>query len=349
MELVRGIKITDFCEQHQLAPRERLGLFIQVCRAIQHAHQKGIIHRDIKPSNILVTSDDGVPVPKVIDFGIAKATQGRLTDQTVYTAFEQFIGTPAYMSPEQVSETFGPISTKSDVYALGLILYELLTEQPPYTLPPHGAWEQLRDVITTVIPRPLGQHQPEYHGELEALVAHALAKRPADRCTVAVLRDRLERFVQTQPARLARVEGERKQVTVLCAAMQGYTSFAETLGEERVYDLMNRVYECLITVVQQEGGTVQDLTGDGILALFGAPGAVENAPLHACRAALTMQAQLRTVSLEVAATHGVHPTVQIGLHTGPVAAQRLRPVLGVQPHSSLCRWPARPPLLTHWP
>src|SRR5271169_1678471 len=105
MELVRGIKITDFCDQNNLSTHERLELFVQVCHAIQHAHQKGIIHRDIKPSNILVTVNDGVPVPKVIDFGIAKATQGKLTDHTVFTAFEQFIGTPAYMSPEQAVMT----------------------------------------------------------------------------------------------------------------------------------------------------------------------------------------------------------------------------------------------------
>jgi len=105
MELVRGIKITDFCDENQLSTEDRLKLFIQVCQAIQHAHQKGVIHRDIKPSNILVTINDDVPVPKVIDFGIAKATQGRLTDHTLFTAFEQFIGTPAYMSPEQAVMT----------------------------------------------------------------------------------------------------------------------------------------------------------------------------------------------------------------------------------------------------
>jgi serine/threonine protein kinase/WD40 repeat protein len=132
MELVRGIKITDYCEQNRLSPRERLDLFIQVCRAIQHAHQKGIIHRDIKPSNILVTSNDGVPVPKVIDFGIAKATQGRLTDQTVYTAFEQFIGTPAYMSPEQAQLSMQDIDTRTDIYSLGVLLYELLTGTTPF-------------------------------------------------------------------------------------------------------------------------------------------------------------------------------------------------------------------------
>jgi serine/threonine protein kinase/tetratricopeptide (TPR) repeat protein len=135
MELVRGIKITDYCDQNNLSTEERLKLFTQVCQAIQHAHQKGIIHRDIKPSNILVTvSEPGAPgSPKVIDFGIAKATTGqRLTDKTVFTAFEQFIGTPAYMSPEQAMMTSLDIDTRTDIYALGVLLYELLTGQTPF-------------------------------------------------------------------------------------------------------------------------------------------------------------------------------------------------------------------------
>src|ERR1039458_4850907 len=118
MELVRGIKITDYCDQNQLDTTQRLALFVQVCHAVQHAHQKGIIHRDIKPSNILVTLHDGVPVPKVIDFGIAKATEGRLTDLTVYTELRQFIGTPAYMSPEQAELSGLDIDTRSDIYSL---------------------------------------------------------------------------------------------------------------------------------------------------------------------------------------------------------------------------------------
>jgi eukaryotic-like serine/threonine-protein kinase len=132
MELVGGVKITDYCDQHHLNTRQRLDLFIQVCRAIQHAHQKGIIHRDIKPSNVLVATHDGAAVPKVIDFGIAKATQGRLTDQTLFTAFEQFIGTPAYMSPEQAELGGLDIDTRSDIYSLGVLLYELVTDRTPF-------------------------------------------------------------------------------------------------------------------------------------------------------------------------------------------------------------------------
>jgi eukaryotic-like serine/threonine-protein kinase len=132
MELVRGIRITDYCDQANLTTKARLDLFIKVCSAIQHAHQKGIIHRDIKPSNILVTLHDGVPVPKVIDFGIAKATEGRLTDATVYTQLHQFIGTPAYMSPEQAEMSGLDIDTRSDIYSLGVLLYELLAGSTPF-------------------------------------------------------------------------------------------------------------------------------------------------------------------------------------------------------------------------
>src|SRR6058998_267792 len=132
MELVRGVKITDFCDERNLSTQQRLDLFMKVCQAIQHAHQKGIIHRDIKPSNILVTVNDGVAVPKVIDFGIAKATQGELTNNTVYTEFQQFIGTPAYMSPEQAEMSGLDIDTRSDIYSLGVLLYELLTGRTPF-------------------------------------------------------------------------------------------------------------------------------------------------------------------------------------------------------------------------
>jgi len=133
MELVRGIKITDYCDQNHFSTAERLGLFVQVCQAIQHAHQKGVIHRDIKPSNILVAQHDSMAVPKVIDFGIAKATTGQqLTDKTVFTAFEQFMGTPAYMSPEQAQLSGLDVDTRTDIYALGVLLYELLTGRTPF-------------------------------------------------------------------------------------------------------------------------------------------------------------------------------------------------------------------------
>ena len=126
MELVKGEPITSYCDAKRLSPRERLELFIPVCQAVQHAHQKGIIHRDIKPSNVLVTLHDGKPVPKVIDFGIAKATQARLTEKTLFTEFRQMIGTPEYMSPEQAEMSGLDVDTRSDVYSLGVLMYELL-------------------------------------------------------------------------------------------------------------------------------------------------------------------------------------------------------------------------------
>jgi eukaryotic-like serine/threonine-protein kinase len=132
MELVRGVPITTYCQREKLMIQQRLDLFVKVCQAIQHAHQKGIIHRDIKPSNIMVTQHDGVPVPKVIDFGIAKATQQDLTEKTIYTQYSQFIGTPAYMSPEQAEMSGLDIDTRSDIYSLGVLLYELLTGSTPF-------------------------------------------------------------------------------------------------------------------------------------------------------------------------------------------------------------------------
>jgi eukaryotic-like serine/threonine-protein kinase len=218
MELVRGIKITDYCDQNNLSTEERLNLFVQVCHAIQHAHQKGIIHRDLKPSNILVTLHDGVPVPKVIDFGIAKATGERLTDKTVFTAFQQFVGTPAYMSPEQAQISGLDIDTRSDIYSLGVLLYELLTGSTPFDtkeLTQSGLDEmrkiirereplrpstRLRQTTPAVSPSPLATRHWPLATDLDWIVMKALEKdRTLRYDTANGLAMDVERFQHHEP------------------------------------------------------------------------------------------------------------------------------------------------------
>ena len=180
MELVRGIKITDYCDENNLPTAQRLDLFLLVCHAIQHAHQKGIIHRDIKPSNILIADHDGVPVPKIIDFGIAKATTDqRLTDKTLFTAFEQFIGTPAYMSPEQAKLSGLDVDTRSDIYSLGVLLYELLTGQTPFDpeqLLSAGLEEMRRTIREMEPPRPSTRLSTMLAADLTKLAKHRRAE-----------------------------------------------------------------------------------------------------------------------------------------------------------------------------
>jgi serine/threonine protein kinase/tetratricopeptide (TPR) repeat protein len=154
MELVKGVPITEYCDRQQIPVRERLVLFLDVCHAVQHAHQKGIIHRDIKPPNVLVMSDDGTPLVKVIDFGVAKAMGQQLTDKTLYTQFAQLVGTPLYMSPEQAGQSGRDVDTRTDIYALGVLLYELLTGTTPFDQ------ERLKEVNYDELRRIIREEEP---------------------------------------------------------------------------------------------------------------------------------------------------------------------------------------------
>ncbi len=216
MEFVDGVPITQFCDTQQLAVPERLDLFARLCLALQHAHQKGIIHRDLKPSNILVTLVDGVPTPKIIDFGIAKATQGKLTAHTLVTHFEQMIGTPVYMSPEQADLRDTDIDTRSDIYSLGVLLYELLAGRPPFdpqSLLQAGVAEIRRIIRETDPPRP-------------SAAVSTLAD--ADRTTVAQRR-------RASPARLpSALRGDLDWIVMRCLEKQRDRRYgtAEELGRD---------------------------------------------------------------------------------------------------------------------
>ncbi len=184
MELVKGTPITEFCDLRKLSPRERLELFVPVCQALQHAHQKGVIHRDVKPSNVLVALHDEAPVPKVIDFGVAKAVGQQLTEKTVYTGFGALIGTPAYMAPEQAMFNQLDIDTRADVYALGVLLYELLAGSPPVEP------ERLKRAALDEVLRIVRDEEPP---------------RPSQRLSTSQTRATIAATRQSDPGKLARM------------------------------------------------------------------------------------------------------------------------------------------------
>jgi serine/threonine protein kinase/Flp pilus assembly protein TadD len=189
MELVKGVPITDFCDQNQLTPRQRLELFVPVCQAVQHAHQKGIVHRDLKPSNVLVSRHDTTPVVKVIDFEVAKALGRQLTDKTLFTGVGQIVGTPLYMSPEQAGMSDLDVDTRSDIYSLGVLLYELLTGSTPFTTErfKRAAYDEIRRIIREEEPPKPSTRLSESKGALPSISAQR----------------------QTEPAKLTRlVRGE---------------------------------------------------------------------------------------------------------------------------------------------
>ena len=177
MELVKGVPITEFCDTNKLPTRERLELFVTVCRAVQHAHQKGVIHRDLKPSNVMVTLHDNKPMPVIIDFGVSKAISHQLTEKTLFTAYGQMVGTPAYMSPEQAQMSRMDIDTRSDVYSLGVLLYELLTGSTPI-----GA-EQLRGTAYAEMQRLIREEEAPKPSTRLSTLGNALAKIAKDRST----------------------------------------------------------------------------------------------------------------------------------------------------------------------
>jgi eukaryotic-like serine/threonine-protein kinase len=189
MELVHGVPITKYCDDNHLTPRQRLELFVPVCQAIQHAHQKGIIHRDIKPSNVMVTLYDGKPVPKVIDFGVAKATEQKLTERTLFTQFGTMVGTLEYMSPEQAEMSALGVDTRSDIYSLGVLLYELLTGSTPLTR------QRMKEAAYAEILRMIKEEEPPKPSTRLSDSGEALASISANR--------------HTEPAKLTKlVKGE---------------------------------------------------------------------------------------------------------------------------------------------
>src|SRR5665213_964832 len=260
MELVKGIPITDYCDQAKLDTQQRLNLFIDVCRAVQHAHQKGVIHRDLKPSNIMVTLHDGKPVVKVIDFGIAKATEQKLTEKTLFTNYGQMIGTPAYMSPEQAVMSGLDVDTRSDVYSLGVLRYELLTGSPPFdahTLRSAG-FDEMRRIIREqqpqkpstrlsalaeatkltvaaqrqLSPQALSRH---LHGDLDWIILKAIEKDRVRRYeSASAFAQDIERHLKFEPV-MAAAPSARYRLRKFAQRNKGPMAAAAAIGPPRDY------------------------------------------------------------------------------------------------------------------
>ena len=285
MELVQGIPITEYCDQCNLTTRERLELFITVCQAVQHAHQKGVIHRDIKPNNVLVAMQDGLPAPKIIDFGVAKAIYERLTEQTLVTAFAQMIGTPLYMSPEQAELSPLGADTRSDIYSLGVLLYELLTGTTPFDKDRiHAAsYDEVRRILREEEPpRPsarlstlasdlattiaedrrtdLRRHRQTVRGELDWIVMKCLEKDRNRRYeTASDLAADVQRYLNDEPvlagppstAYRLRKFARRNRLVFASSAIIGFSLVAWAVGGI-VYGIEQRRQSTAMTAIAQE-------------------------------------------------------------------------------------------------
>ena len=265
MELVRGVSITEYCDMNRLDTSERLELFIPVCHAVQHAHQKGIIHRDIKPSNIMVTLHDGIPVPKVIDFGIAKATNQRLTERTIFTRYAELIGTPEYMSPEQAEMSGLDIDTRTDIYSLGVVLYELLTGALPFdegTLRSAALGEIQRIIREVEAPRPSTR--------LSALGERAKKIAESRQTDTAALARRLRSELEWIPLKALRKDRTRRyrSVSELADDVQNYLKGRPLIAgpESTAYRLRKYLGRHRVPVVLTSAITLALIVGLSVIA-----------------------------------------------------------------------------------
>ncbi|CAN5461167.1 hypothetical protein BH11PLA2_BH11PLA2_50610 [soil metagenome] len=359
MELVRGIPITDFCNQHHLGVHKRLELFTHVCQAVQHAHQKGIIHRDLKPSNVMVTQHDVTPVVKIIDFGIAKATGQQLTDKTLFTNFAQLIGTPMYMSPEQAQLSGLDVDTRSDVYSLGVLLYELLTGNTPFDkarLRSVGYDEMIRIIReeepvrpstristlghaanTTTIERsiPLQKLSQLLRGELDWIVMKALEKDRNRRYdSASALANDVQRHLHDEPVlacpptmgyRLQKMARRHKAAIVTAAMVFAALSFGTAVAVwQAVVATQAKQIALNSAAAENAAKVVAEVKEAEAIAVISF---LENRVLSAARPERLHGGLGHDVSLR-RAIEGAVPFVQEGFKDQPLIEARLRMTLG---------------------